>query len=97
MTPPSSNNATGDRRRRYELLTPGRGSGLVTVWDLVSLAMTGGVKFPVSLVMNELAHPGAALIRDQSVLGVFVGSDVSAVLGGVLLSWRAAHYRELGS
>lgn len=77
-------------------VTRGRGSGLVTGWDLIALAMTGGVGFTVALLMNQLAFAGLALTRDQGVLGVLTGSGISLVLGGALISRRAAHYRRRG-
>ncbi|MHB1172040.1 MAG: Na+/H+ antiporter NhaA [Lacisediminihabitans sp.] len=77
------------------LVTRGKGSGLVTGWDLIALAMTGGIGFTVALLMNQLAYAGLDLTRDQGVLGVLAGSGVSLVLGGALISWRAAHHRRL--
>lgn len=74
-------------------VTGGRGAGLVTGWDLIALAMTGGIGFTVALLMNELAYVSQDLTRDQGVLGVLAGSAVSVVLGGALIAWRAAHHR----
>jgi Na+:H+ antiporter, NhaA family len=77
------------------LITRGKGTGVVTGWDLIALAMTGGIGFTVALLMNELAYVGQDVTRDQGVLGVLAGSAVSVILGAALIAWRAARHRRL--
>ena len=62
-------------------------------WDLVALAVIGGIGFTVSLLMNQLAFEAMPAERDQGVLGVLIGSTSSLVLGAILVSWRARVYR----
>jgi NhaA family Na+:H+ antiporter len=58
-------------------------------WDLLALAVTGGIGFTVALLMGQLAFRGDAALIDQSVLGVLVGSVVSMICGGSLIAWRS--------
>jgi len=67
---------------------------VVAGWDLVTVAAVAGIGFTVSLLMAELAFAGDALLRDQGVLAVLVGSAASIVLGGWLVIWRARGYRK---
>ena len=67
---------------------------VVAGWDLVTVAAVAGIGFTVSLLMTELAFAGDALVRDQGVLAVLLGSAVSIVLGGGLVIWRARGYRK---
>jgi NhaA family Na+:H+ antiporter len=69
------------------------GGERLPVADLLAAGALGGIGFTVSLLLSELAfteHPG---LRDQATLGVLAGSVVSLVLAGILVSWRAWHYR----
>lgn len=61
--------------------------------DLLAAGALGGIGFTVSLLLSELAFADAAALRDQATLGVLAGSLVSLALAGVLVSWRAWHYR----
>lgn len=63
------------------------------VGDLVAAGALGGIGFTVSLLLSELAFADAAGIRDQATLGVLLGSTVSIILAGLLVSWRSWHYR----
>ncbi|MGO7984081.1 Na+/H+ antiporter NhaA, partial [Rhizobium johnstonii] len=56
-------------------------------------AAQGGIGFKVSLLMNELAFRGLRDVADEGVIAVLLGSAVSIVVGGVLVSLRARHYR----
>jgi NhaA family Na+:H+ antiporter len=67
---------------------------VVAGWDLVTVAAVAGIGFTVSLLMTELAFAGDALVRDQGVLAVLLGSAVSIVLGGGLVIWRARGCRK---
>ncbi|GAB1689148.1 Na+/H+ antiporter NhaA [Krasilnikovia sp. M28-CT-15] len=64
-------------------------------WDVLGLAMLGGVGFTVSLLIGELAF-GVGTHREQYVkLGVLVGSLLAAGLATVVLRARNRHYRRL--
>ncbi|AXE54064.1 Na+/H+ antiporter NhaA [Aurantimicrobium sp. MWH-Uga1] len=67
---------------------------IVTGWDVVTVSAVAGIGFTVSLLMNELAFADNALIRDEGVLGVLIGSAISIVIGGSLVIWRSRHYRK---
>lgn len=67
---------------------------MVTGLDLLTVAAVAGIGFTVSLLLNELAFESDQLIRDEGVLGVLVGSAVSIVIGGTLVTLRARHYRK---
>jgi NhaA family Na+:H+ antiporter len=64
-------------------------------WDVLGLALLGGVGFTVSLLIGELAY-GPGTERDaQSKIGVLLGSVIAALLAAVLLRVRNRHYRQL--
>jgi Na+:H+ antiporter, NhaA family len=64
-------------------------------WDVLGLAMLGGVGFTVSLLIGELAF-GAGSDRDEHAkLGILLGSLIAAALASVLLRIRDRHYRRL--
>ncbi|BDU10432.1 hypothetical protein AINA4_03530 [Aurantimicrobium sp. INA4] len=67
---------------------------IVKGWDVVTVSAVAGIGFTVSLLMNELAFADNALIRDEGVLGVLIGSAISIVIGGSLVMWRSRHYRK---
>lgn len=67
---------------------------MVTGLDLLTVAAVAGIGFTVSLLMNELAFENTPLIQDEGVLGVLIGSAVSIVLGGTLVTLRARYYRK---
>ena len=67
---------------------------IVKGWDVVTVSAVAGIGFTVSLLMNELAFADNALIRDEGVLGVLIGSAISIVIGGSLVIWRSRHYRK---
>ena len=70
-------------------------AGELDWWDVVGLALLGGVGFTVSLLIGELAF-GAGTPRDEHAkLGVLFGSVIAAALAGVLLRVRDRHYRRL--
>jgi NhaA family Na+:H+ antiporter len=64
-------------------------------WDVLGLAMLGGVGFTVSLLVGELAF-GAGSPRDELVkIGVLTGSLLSAGLAAVVLRVRSRVYRRM--
>jgi Na+:H+ antiporter, NhaA family len=66
-------------------------------WDVLGLAMLGGVGFTVSLLIGELAYgPGSE--RDDLVkVGVLGGSLLAAALASVVLRLRNRVYRRMAS
>lgn len=62
--------------------------------DLLAAGALGGIGFTVSLLMTNLAFADDAVVRDQAILGVIVGSLIALVLSGVLVSMRARAYRK---
>jgi NhaA family Na+:H+ antiporter len=73
------------------------GPPALTFSDLLAAGALGGIGFTVSLLLSELAFAGDDLLRDEATLGVLAGSMISLVLAGVLVSWRARHYRMLAA
>jgi NhaA family Na+:H+ antiporter len=64
-------------------------------WDVLGLALLGGIGFTVSLLIGELAF-GAGSVRDEHVkVGVLVGTVTAALLAAVLLRLRNRRYRRI--
>jgi Na+:H+ antiporter, NhaA family len=64
-------------------------------WDVLGLALLGGVGFTVSLLIGELAF-GAGTERDgHAKIGVLLGSVLAALLAAVVLRLRNRHYRRI--
>jgi NhaA family Na+:H+ antiporter len=64
-------------------------------WDVVGLALLGGIGFTVSLLIGELAF-GAGSVRDEHAkVGVLVGTVAAAALAAVLLRLRNRRYRQI--
>ncbi|MCY1137088.1 Na+/H+ antiporter NhaA [Actinoplanes sp. Pm04-4] len=64
-------------------------------WDVLGLALLGGIGFTVSLLIGELAY-GAGSQRDGfAKIGVLAGSLLAALLATVVLRIRNRHYRRL--
>lgn len=62
-------------------------------WDVIGLAVLGGLGFTVSLLIGELAF-GPGTERDgHAKIGVLAGSLGSALLAAALLRIRNRHYR----
>ena len=62
-------------------------------WDVVGLALLGGVGFTVSLLIGELAY-GSGTVRDgHAKIGILTGSLLAALLAAVVLRLRERHYR----
>ncbi|MCI0156126.1 Na+/H+ antiporter NhaA [Leifsonia shinshuensis] len=69
--------------------------GRLPVFALVTIAALGGIGFTVSLLMNELAFAGSATVRSEGTIAVLLGSAVSIVLSGALVSVLARRNRRL--
>jgi NhaA family Na+:H+ antiporter len=64
-------------------------------WDVLGLALLGGIGFTVSLLIGDLAF-GAGSAQDANVrLGVLAGSTAAALLATVVLRVRNKVYRRL--
>jgi len=64
-------------------------------WDVLGLALLGGIGFTVSLLIGELAF-GPGSDQDAGVrIGILLGSLLSALLASVVLRIRNRHYREI--
>jgi NhaA family Na+:H+ antiporter len=64
-------------------------------WDVVGLALLGGIGFTVSLLIGELAF-GQGSVRDEHAkVGVLVGTVAAALLATVLLRLRNRRYRQI--
>jgi NhaA family Na+:H+ antiporter len=64
-------------------------------WDVLGLALLGGIGFTVSLLIGELAFGAGSATDDHVKIGVLLGSLVAALLASVVLRARNAHYRKL--
>ncbi len=63
--------------------------------DVLVVASLGGIGFTVSLLMNELAYVDHQDIAAEGTLAVITGSVIAAVVGIVITSLRAKHYRTI--
>jgi len=64
-------------------------------WDVLGLALLGGIGFTVSLLIGELAY-GSGTVRDgHAKIGILAGSLLAALLAAVVLRLRERHYRVL--
>jgi NhaA family Na+:H+ antiporter len=66
-------------------------------WDLVGLALLGGIGFTVSLLVGELAFGAGSPADDRVKVGVLLGSAVSALLATAVLRRRNRHHRQAGT
>ncbi|MDG4824939.1 Na+/H+ antiporter NhaA [Asanoa sp. WMMD1127] len=64
-------------------------------WDVIGLALLGGVGFTVSLLIGELAFGAGTARDDHSKLGILLGSVLAAVFAAMVLRTRNRHYRQL--
>ncbi|WP_432181698.1 Na+/H+ antiporter NhaA [Streptomyces sp. NBC_00063] len=63
--------------------------------DVFAVASLAGIGFTVSLLIDELAFAGDALLTDEVKAAVLIGSLIAAVLASVLLKIRNAKYRAM--
>jgi NhaA family Na+:H+ antiporter len=64
-------------------------------WDVLGLALLGGVGFTVSLLVGELAFGVGTERDDHAKLGVLLGSLIAALSATAVLRLRNRHYRRL--
>ena len=64
-------------------------------WDVLGLAMLGGVGFTVSLLVGELAFGAGSPQDDLVKIGVLTGSLLAAALATVILRIRNQVYRRM--
>jgi Na+:H+ antiporter, NhaA family len=64
-------------------------------WDVIGLAMLGGVGFTVSLLIGDLAFGAGTASNDHAKVGILLGSLIAAALATVVLRARNRHYRRL--
>lgn len=78
--------AGGIASRVFRDPDPSRRGQTLSISELVTVAMLGGIGFTVSLLMNELAFSRQPEIVDEGTLAVLVGSGISMVVAAVLVS-----------
>lgn len=64
-------------------------------WDVLGIAMLGGIGFTVSLLVADLSFDGGEV--DNAKTAVLLGSFLSAVLGAAVLFWRNRWHRRAGT
>ncbi len=64
-------------------------------WDVLGLALLGGIGFTVSLLIGELAFGVGTEQESHVKIGVLAGSLLAALLATVVLRIRNRHYRRL--
>ncbi|WP_236048398.1 Na+/H+ antiporter NhaA [Paractinoplanes ovalisporus] len=64
-------------------------------WDVVGVALLGGIGFTVSLLIGELAYGVGSAGDGYAKIGVLAGSLLSALLAAAVLRVRNRHYRKL--
>ena len=67
----------------------------LTLHGLLAAGALGGVGFTVSLLMNELAFASQPEVADEGTLAVLLGSSISIVIAGIVVSRLAAYYKRL--
>ncbi|GAA1771391.1 Na+/H+ antiporter NhaA [Streptomonospora arabica] len=65
-------------------------------WDLAGMSVLAGIGFTVSLLITELAYPGAEAMLDNAKGGVLFASLAATLLSAGMLGWRSAHYQRNG-
>ena len=74
-----------------------RGKPEIGIADIIPAAALGGIGFTVSLLLSRLAFSEHPEVADEAVLGVLIGSLISLVASGFLVTARARHYRRLAA
>ncbi|WP_229067464.1 Na+/H+ antiporter NhaA [Actinoplanes sp. DH11] len=66
----------------------------VTWLDLLAVAVVSGIGFTVALLIGELSFAPGTPQSEPVKAGILIGSLASAMIGGLLLTWRSrAHQR----
>ncbi|MEV6487660.1 Na+/H+ antiporter NhaA [Actinoplanes sp. NPDC051633] len=66
-------------------------------WDVLGVAMLGGIGFTVALLIGELAFGAGSAGAEHAKLGILSGSLIAAVCGAVLLRLRNRIYRRIAA
>jgi NhaA family Na+:H+ antiporter len=61
--------------------------------DLFAVTVVSGIGFTVALLIGELSFAPGAPQSEPVKAGILIGSLVSAVIGGLLLTWRSRAHR----
>jgi Na+:H+ antiporter, NhaA family len=64
-------------------------------WDVIGLALLGGIGFTVSLLIGELAFGAGSVADGHAKIGVLLGSVLSALAAAGVLRARNRHYRRI--
>jgi NhaA family Na+:H+ antiporter len=64
-------------------------------WDVIGLALLGGIGFTVSLLIGELAFGQGSERDDHVKVGVLVGTVAAALLATAVLRLRNRRYRRI--
>jgi NhaA family Na+:H+ antiporter len=64
-------------------------------WDVIGLAMLGGVGFTVSLLISELAFGAGTPADSNAKVGILLGSLAAALLSATVLRIRNTVYRRI--
>ncbi len=63
--------------------------------DVISMAVTGGIGFTVSLLVAELSFSSGSAHTEDAKIAILLGSILSASIGAVLLTLRNKHYKNI--
>jgi len=72
-----------------------RGERALSMPNVMTVALLGGIGFTVSLLMNQLAFARMPEVVDEGTIAVLLGSAFSIVVSAIVVSLRARHYRRL--
>jgi len=73
------------------------GKPAIAFADIIPAAALGGIGFTVSLLLARLSFADDQAIADEAVLGVLIGSAISLVASGFLVTARAKHHRRIAA
>jgi NhaA family Na+:H+ antiporter len=75
------------------LLARRRTASSLSLANIMTIGILGGIGFTVSLLMNELAFSRTPGVAGEGTLAVLLGSGISIVAAAVVVAARARHYR----